>query len=344
MPAKQMLVLATALTIASPAAAAPAKTENGRIVEQKTLVVDESLRKELEAQEAEGKARGIDPQPLADILATIGRVEMTDITYLSGGLRVKGFVLTPKKEGRFPVVIFNRGGCRESIGVLTKAYVARWLSVLADWGYVVVASQYRGAAGSEGKDEFGGADVDDVVNLFPLIDSLPNADASRVGMYGYSRGAVMTYLALTRTPRVKAAIVVGALADLRTDQRRRKELNLPAHDIEDFCLRQLLPNYDQNREKELDARAPVKQAAKMNRSTPILILHGASDWAALAYEGLDMAAELLRLKHPFRLVMFEGGDHGLDLYMPEVDRLTKDWLDRYVRDGQTWPTLEPKAH
>ena len=41
---------------------------------------------------------------------------------------------------------------------------------------MVVASQYRGNAGGEGKEEFGGKDVNDVLNLLPLLESLPKAD------------------------------------------------------------------------------------------------------------------------------------------------------------------------
>jgi hypothetical protein len=54
-----------------------------------------------------------------------------------------------------------------------------------------------------------------------------------------------------------------------------------------------------------------------------------------------MAAALYAVQHPFRCVFFEGGDHGLTEYRDEVDRLTRDWFDRYVRDQQPWPSLEP---
>ena len=274
----------------------------------------------------------------------IDRVDMREITYLSDGIRVKGFVVAPKKAGRYPVLIWNRGGCRESVGVSTPYSVARWLSPFADWGYVVVASQYRGAAGSEGKDEFGGADVNDVLNLFPLLDTLPNADASRIGMAGFSRGALMTYLALTRTDKIKAAVVGGAPVhvDFRLDAAQRKRLGLPTHDLEDFCLRQLLPNYDRDRQKIIDARSPIKWPDKLHRKTPILMLHGTSDWDALAYGSLDMAAALLKLQHPFRLLMLEGGDYDLVRYDEEVNRSMKAWLDHYVREGKTWPSLEPE--
>jgi hypothetical protein len=37
---------------------------------------------------------------------------------------------------------------------------------------VVVASQYRGNGGGEGHEEFGGAEVHDILNLIPLAKSL----------------------------------------------------------------------------------------------------------------------------------------------------------------------------
>jgi dipeptidyl aminopeptidase/acylaminoacyl peptidase len=76
-----------------------------------------------------------------------------------------------------------------------------------------VASQYRGNAGGEGKEEFGGRDVDDVLNLIKLLISLPQADAKRIGMYGWSRGGMMTYQALARSDQVAAAIVGAGVTD-----------------------------------------------------------------------------------------------------------------------------------
>ena len=47
----------------------------------------------------------------------------------------------------------------------------------------MIASNYRGSPGSEGQEEFGGADVNDVLNLLPLIDSLKDEiDPARIGM------------------------------------------------------------------------------------------------------------------------------------------------------------------
>jgi hypothetical protein len=96
------------------------------------------------------------------------QIEIHDITYLSDGLKVKGYMAQPKSAGKHPVIIWNRGGNREFSLVEPDK-----LKPYARHGYIAVASQYRGNGGSEGHEEFGASDVNDVLNLIPLIRSLP---------------------------------------------------------------------------------------------------------------------------------------------------------------------------
>ena len=95
-------------------------------------------------------------------------VELQSITYMSDDLRVKGYIAFPKNEGHYPCVIYNRGGNRE-FSAWTDESAIRNLGKIASWGCVVVASQYRGNGGGEGKEEFSGTDVNDVLNLLPLL-------------------------------------------------------------------------------------------------------------------------------------------------------------------------------
>ncbi|HET9532216.1 MAG TPA: prolyl oligopeptidase family serine peptidase [Blastocatellia bacterium] len=267
------------------------------------------------------------------IRAILEQVELRKITYLSDGLRVKAYLSFPKKGERLPCVIFNRGGNRE-FGALDDARAAGTLGSVASWGYIVVASQYRGNAGGEGKEEFGGRDVNDVLNLIPLLESLPQADATRIGMYGWSRGGMMTYLALARSDRIAAAVVGAGAADLFDGAKRRPEMETEVY-------AQLIPDFHKNKERELTMRSAVRWPEKLHKKTPILLLHGSADWRVHPTEGLAMATALYNSKHPFRFVFFEGGDHGLTEHRVEVNRLIKDWLDNYVRDRKTWPSLEP---
>lgn len=267
------------------------------------------------------------------VAAFIDSITVQSITYSSGGLKVKGYLVIPAGTGPFPCLISNRGGNRE-FGAISDIGAFGWLGHMAHWGYLVIASQYRGVAGGEGMEEFGGADVDDVLNLIPILESLPEADASRIGMWGGSRGGMMTYLALARTDRLRAAVIAAGVSDSFDTVKRR-----PAMETEVYA--ELVPDWETNREAALIARSAVRWADKLNMNTPILLLHGTADWRVDCSQSIAMANALLPLKHPFRLVLLEGGDHGLSDYRAEESRLTRDFFDHYVRDKAPLPDMEP---
>lgn len=268
-----------------------------------------------------------------DIRPILAAVDVYAITYLSDGLRVKGYLAVPKHGERLPCLVLNRGGNRD-FGAWTDERAITMLGRMASWGYVVVASQYRGNAGGEGVEEFGGRDVNDVLSLLWLLDAFPRADSGRIGMWGWSRGGMMTYLALARTNRIAAAVVGAGMADAFDNVSRRP-------DMETGVFAELVPDFAANRDSALAARSAVRWPDRLHKATPILLLHGSADWRVHPTEALTMAAKLYETRHPFRFVFFEGGDHGLGEHREEVDRLTRDWFDRYVRDRKPWPSLEP---
>ncbi|MEX2118044.1 MAG: prolyl oligopeptidase family serine peptidase [Pirellulales bacterium] len=104
---------------------------------------------------------------------------------------------------------------------------------------------------------------------------------------------------------------------------------------------ELVPEWNARREQELDTRSALRWPEKLHKKTPILLLHGTADWRVSPTQSLRMAEALYRFKHPFRLVLYEGGDHGLSEHRADVDRAMDEWLDRYVRDNKPWPSLEP---
>jgi dipeptidyl aminopeptidase/acylaminoacyl peptidase len=263
--------------------------------------------------------------------AVVDEVAFFRIKYLSDGLKVTGYLAMPKKTGKYPCVIFNRGGNRE-FGALNPGSVVRILGEVASWGYVVVASQYRGNAGGEGREEFGGSDVNDVLNLVPLLSHLEEADTSRVGMYGWSRGGMMTYLALTRTTRIRAAVVGSGMADALMITSKRPEM--------DTVFAELAPGYWKNRDSVLKARSAVYWPEKICMTTPVLILTGSADRRVSPDEQMEMVRKLYEIKHPVRFELFEGGQHSLAEHREEVNHGIRNFLDTYVRDRKTWPSLD----
>jgi dipeptidyl aminopeptidase/acylaminoacyl peptidase len=259
-------------------------------------------------------------------------LNLFEITYLSDGLKIKGFLIEPKAKDKYPCVIFNRGGNRD-FGMLTPPRIARIGGKLASKGYVIIASNYRGVGGGEGLEEFGGADVNDVLNLIPVLSHIEKADTSRIGMYGWSRGGMMTYIALTKTNRIKAAVVGGAVADNFETIRDR-----PA--METNVISELVPDYYENKETALEKRSAIKWADKFPKNVPILMLHGNADWRVNADQSLHLALEFQKYRIPYRLIIFEGADHGISEFRNETQNQTISWFDRYLKNGEPLPDME----
>ncbi len=261
-------------------------------------------------------------------------VVIKKIHYYSDGLKVTAYLSYPEKIGKYPCIIYNRGGNRE-FGKITPKKVALILARVASWGYVVAGSQYRGNDGGEGREEFGGKDVNDVMNLFPVFEKIPGAVLKNIGIYGWSRGGMMTYLTLMRTDRISAAVIGGGLADLLMMKENRP-------DMEKYVYGELMPGYYENREKYLFERSAIQNVGKISKKAPVLLLHGTADWRVKPEQSILMAKEMIKEKIPFRLVMFEGGDHGLTEFTGEVDLMVKRWFDKFLKAGKPLPVL--KAH
>lgn len=246
------------------------------------------------------------------------------ITYLSDNLKVKGYTAYPKNPvGKYPCVIWCRGGIGNA-GAIDKFNARGIFGQIASWGYCVFASQYRGNDGGEGHDNFGGDDINDVLNLIPLAEEVPFADKNNWGIEGWSRGGMMTYLTLTKTDIFKAAIILGGIANLRCNSseskfmRRLYEHTLGRYDTVEFFDR-------------CESRSIINFPERLSDKTPILIIHGNKDDRVLPHDSIDLSYKLLELKRNFRLLMLEGGDHFLKSHRKEVDKMRKEWLDKWLK-------------
>jgi dipeptidyl aminopeptidase/acylaminoacyl peptidase len=120
------------------------------------------------------------------------------IDYPSDGLTITGVMYIPVGEGPFPVIVmnhgyFNRGDFYSGDGT------DRASEFLVMRGYITVSSDYRSWGDSDiGPSLFYSGLAIDVINLLDAIPSIPQADATRVGMWGHSMGggATMKVLAI----------------------------------------------------------------------------------------------------------------------------------------------------
>lgn len=236
-------------------------------------------------------------------------------SYRVAGVEVGGFSAAPKaaiKDGeKLPVLIYNRGGSGTR-GTINFAAMLDVIFPLAAEGFLVVGSQYREA------DEFGGADVDDVLALFDLIDAMPSADPERIGMLGWSRGGMQSFLAAKRTTRLLALAVGAAPTDLLADLEVRPEM--------ENVYRVRIPNYEKNKIAALRARSVVHWVEELPEDLPILILQGQADKRVRLEHALNLARRLNEVGRAFRLVVYPQGDHGLRRYRAEVEDEFSTWF------------------
>lgn len=286
------------------------------------------LKKELISLEASPKYSAI-----CERFPYVENLNFYEITYLSDSLKVNGHLITPKKEGVYPGIVYNRGGNRDFGMNNTMKLIGTGLAELASEGYVIALSQYRGNGGSEGTEEFGGADVDDVLNLIDVMAEMPEVDTSRLGMYGWSRGGMMTYRALVATNQIKAVIVGGGCSDLTQLLEFRPE-------FEEGVYEELIPNYTQNKTEELDKRSAIKWVDKFPSNVPILLLHGGSDGNVSPKQALELSIEFNEYRIPHKLIIYEGDNHGIVNHRDEVMTEVKSWFKRYLVDGEDLPDMK----
>lgn len=242
------------------------------------------------------------------------------ITYVSDNLKVKGYIAYPKeKSKKYPCVIWCRGGAGNKGAI--DSFTARGIyGQLASWGYCVFASQYRGNAGGEGHDEVGGSDVNDVHNLIPLADEIPQANTNLWGIEGWSRGGMMTFLTLQRNQNFKCAVLVGAISNVEDYVKTNDNLLMY---YENLIGKMRL-------QKQLAKRSAINFVDKLPR-IPYLLIHGAEDETVNPEQSKKLSKKFEESEIPHKLVLPKGGDHFLRRNRKEVDELRKEWYQKHLK-------------
>lgn len=256
--------------------------------------------------------------------AYLKQVDIFRMGYISDGLFVTGFIAKPHAEGLFPVIVYNRGGF-EKTDCLTPEIAINELASLAAEGYIVVASNYRGSCGSDGKDEFGGDDINDVINLLGSLHEIKGADTSRIGMMGRNRGGMMTFKAMRNNPRIKCAVVTGGITNLqRTTQHNKRIENL---------LLQFVPEYKSNAQDVIDCRSVVQWAQEIPKKSPVLVMHGTDDKEVPYDDAVEVCGKFARANAQFKLIAFRKDDNSLSRHKDTAFRFTINWFNAYLKEG-----------
>lgn len=240
----------------------------------------------------------------------------SEIVYQSDSLNIEGLLIAPKAKGNYPVIIFNRGGNRD-YGALSLNMLFFSTALLVNEGYIILASNYRT------QDEFGGNDIHDVLNLIDVAAHIEHADTARIGMFGWSRGGMMTYLALKKSKRIQTAVIGNGPSDLFSTIQERPEME---HGVIAECV----PNYWANKDAELKKRSAIFWADSLNKESSLLLLCGSLDAQVDHQQSIRMAEKLAAINYDHELKIYET-DHAFRDKRNELNTELISWFKQHLK-------------
>ena len=288
------------------------------------------------------------------------------ITYESDGLLITGTMQIPAQgEPPFPVILMNHGYFNRT-EYHSGDGTDRAAEYLNRHGYLTLSSDYRSWGGSEvGPSLYYSGLVIDVVNLIMAAHYIPEADASRIGMWGHSMGGGVTMKVLMLDTPVRAAVLystvsaddadmlarwgLGCIGDIDAGENQTDcnssdviPLDLPPELIKAY--------YEASVDPELLKQiAPIHNLASVQ--VPVQIHYGTEDgkdmvgtppeWSRKLYEALERAGK------PVEIFEYEAEKHSFvgDSWVAFMER-SAHFFDKYVKlDGpqpaQVLPTVTP---
>lgn len=282
--------------------------------------------------------QGYIPRPMYEEARSHTGFELQEIVYASDGFPVHGLFIRPRDAGgrKWPVILFNRGG-NGDLGRITddgspcglrntSCLDVADLYQFAKAGFVVIASDYRYRGATSKRDEWGGVEVHDVLNLVPAVASFDFVDRDRLYMLGLSRGGTMTYLAIKSGIPVKAAAVIGAVSDVKAWVEARPQMGLVEGNEYTDGFAKNWPDFEHRADEHYRARSAVYWADQI--SVPILILHSRTDRLVPVTQALRMAEELQKQGKVYALHVYEKDGHPLPLHREDRNRMIVEWFNQ----------------
>src|SRR6266851_3724350 len=130
------------------------------------------------------------------------RLELVTFTSGDGETRVPSYLATPDRDGPHAVVLILRGVAGPDDGYTE---IARRL---AEWGYVALMHGWK----IRGNDPPDALVYDDMKGAIAFLRSVPEADLSRLAVFGFCRGGVHAFMAAQAHEEIRAIVVFHGFA------------------------------------------------------------------------------------------------------------------------------------
>ena len=277
------------------------------------------------------------PTPVEELNANLDRLPhaRTELVKWKGALdeEVEGVLYYPHRyvaDKKYPLILMIHGG---PFGVDLDAWEADWVKapdLYCQRGAFVLRANYHGSAnyGLAWAESIAAGKYYDL----PLVDLERGVDAliarglidpDRLGVLGWSNGAILTSALVARTTRFKAAAAGAGGAEWVADWG-----TCEFGDEFDRYYFGKSPLEDPQLYLKM---APLYQFDKVR--TPMLLFHGQDDRTVPVHDSWTQYRALQQLgKTEARLVLFPGEKHRLEKLAHQRRKLTEElaWFDKYL--------------
>ncbi len=288
-------------------------------------------------QLASGKAQPLAPETVPESYSGNSFVTPQAVLVTAAdGMELHGQLFLPKNSaGRHPALVFFHGGSRRQM-LLGSHYMYYYSNAyamnqfLASQGYVVLSVNYRSGIGyglnfreALNYGASGGSEFNDVMGAGIFLNSRPDVDPKRIGVWGGSYGGYLTAMALSRASDLFAVGVdFHGVHDWSAFLKSRPESGDPAR--------------QQSRDESLRIAFESSPMASVGTwRSPVLLIHGDDD-RNVPFAQTVMLVEALRKHHvPFEERIFPNEIHDFLLHRSwlEAYKATADYFGRHLGMG-----------
>jgi dipeptidyl aminopeptidase/acylaminoacyl peptidase len=262
-------------------------------------------------------------------------------SYFSEGLKIYALLTIPDGDapaGGWPAILFNHGYIPPDVYRTTERYIA-YVDRIARSGYIVFRIDYRGHDRSEGQPTGAYGDPGyfiDVMNALASLKQFPQANPSKLGIWGHSMGGYLALRAMVVSPDIKAAViwagVVASYPDLIYNWRRTGPTVTPSPSSTGRGWRQQwLSRFGTPQENPGFWDAISANSYLADLSGPDQLHHGTADedvplqFSETLYEQVRLAGKYAEI------YTYPGDNHNISNYFDLAMTRTIEFYDQYLR-------------